>query len=122
MPTILIVDDDSLISDMYSLKFKEAGFHVVTASDGKAALEIAAKEKPDAVLLDVILPHMDGFEILQEFKKRGILNETRAFMLSNVGGQDDVERGMRLGASDYIIKANFTPSQVVEKVKALLKK
>ncbi|MDO8600530.1 MAG: response regulator [bacterium] len=119
---ILIVDDDSLIQDMYALKLKEAGFEVFTAHEGKTAIATVAKEKPDAVLLDVILPQMDGFEILQELKTQGLLAATRVIMLTNVGERKDVERGMELGASDYIIKANFTPSQVVEKVKKILKK
>lgn len=122
MSKILIVDDDSLISGMYSLKFKEAGFVVVTAEDGQTALSAVAKEKPDAILLDVILPHMDGFEILAELKKQNLLKEMRVVMLSNVGEQKDIERGMALGASDYIVKADSIPSQVVERVRALLRK
>lgn len=122
MAKILIVDDDSLISGMYSLKFKEAGFTVLTAVDGKSAVEITKAETPDALLLDVILPQMDGFEVLAELKKQGLLQKTKAIMLSNVGEQKDVQRGMELGAVDYIVKASSTPSRVVERVKALLKR
>lgn len=122
MAKILIVDDDSLISGMYSLKFKEAGFIVLTAADGKSAMEIAKAEPPDLLLLDVILPQMDGFEVFAEMKKQGLLKKTQVVMLSNVGEQKDVQRGMELGAADYIVKASSTPSQVVERVKTILKK
>lgn len=119
---ILIVDDDSLISGMYSLKFKEAGFTVLTAADGKSAVEITKAETPAVLLLDVILPQMDGFEVLAELKKQGLLPKTKVVVLSNVGEEKDIGRAMQTGASDYIVKASFTPSQVVERVKAILKR
>lgn len=122
MTKILIVDDDSLISGMYSLKFKEVGFKVFVATDGKSAIETAKAETPDILLLDVILPQMDGFEILAELKKQGLLKKMKVAMLSNVGEQKDMQRGMDLGAADYIVKANSTPSQVVERVKKILGK
>lgn len=114
---ILIVDDDSMISDMYLMKFVEDGFDATTASDGKTALEKIESEKPDAVLLDIVMPQMDGFDVLKELGKKGLLQNTKIILLSNVGQKEDVEKGLSLGASDYIIKANFTPSEVLEKVK-----
>ena len=119
---ILIVDDDPFILDMYILKFKEKGFDVDTARDGKTALEKIDSYDPEVVLLDVVMPVMDGFEVLQELKKRKSASRAKIVLLTNLGQKEDVERGMELGAHDYIIKAHFTPSEVVEKVKSLLQK
>ena len=117
---ILIVDDDAMISDMYLMKFTEAGFDAITASDGKTALEKIESEKPDAVLLDIVMPQRDGFDVLKEIGKKGILGQTKIILLSNVGQREDIEKGLSLGASEYIIKANFTPSEVLEKVKKII--
>lgn len=119
---ILIVDDDPFILDMYILKFKEQGFDVENARDGKVGLEKIESYKPDALLLDIVMPVMDGFDVLGELKKRGSSHKIKIVLLSNLGQKSDVERGMELGANDYIIKAHFTPSEVVEKVRDLLKK
>jgi DNA-binding response OmpR family regulator len=119
---ILIVDDDPFILDMYILKFKEKGFEVDTARDGKTALEKINSFNPDVLLLDLVLPMLDGFEVLEELKKRGSAPRAKTIILTNLGQKEDVERGMNLGAHDYIIKAHFTPSEVVEKVKSVLGK
>lgn len=120
--TILIIDDDPFILEMYVLKFKECGFHIETAKDGKDGLQKIRDLKPDIVLLDVVMPALDGFEVLRTLNKEKMLEQTRVILLTNLGQKDDVERGLKLGAKDYIIKAHFTPSEVVEKVKAVLQK
>lgn len=117
---ILIVDDDPFILDMYILKFKEKGYDVDTARDGKTGLEKIESGKPDVVLLDVVMPIMDGFEMLGELAKKKLERRPQIILLTNLGQKEDVERGMALGVDDYIIKAHFTPSEVVEKVKGLL--
>lgn len=119
---ILIVDDDPFILDMYILKFKEQGFDVETARDGRGGLDKIANYQPDVLLLDIVMPVMDGFDVLSELKKRGSNHKIKIVLLSNLGQKSDIERGMELGANDYIIKAHFTPSEVVEKVRDLLKK
>jgi len=119
---ILIVDDDPFILDMYILKFKEKGFEVDTARDGKTALEKINSFNPDVLLLDLVLPMLDGFEVLEELKKRGSAPRAKIIILTNLGQKEDIERGINLGAHDYIIKAHFTPSEVVEKVKSVLGK
>jgi len=116
---VLIVDDDPFILDMYVLKFKERGFEVVTATDGKLGLVKINEEKPDVVLLDVVMPTMDGFDVLQELKKQE-KTAMKIIMLTNLGQKEDVERGMSLGADDYVIKAHFTPSEVVNKVMSVM--
>lgn len=121
MEKILIVDDDLMISDMYLLKFRESGFEAEAASDGKTAVQMIEKDQPDVVLLDIVMPQMDGFDVLREISKKNLAKKPKVILLTNVGQKEDVEKGMSLGAVEYIIKANFTPSEVVEKVKAVLK-
>lgn len=119
---ILIIDDDPFILDMYVLKLKEQGFTAEVAHDGNAGLEKAKAFEPDVILLDVVMPAMDGFEVLERLQAQRQNHPCKIIFLTNFGQKEDVERGMRLGADDYIIKAHFTPSEVVEKVKSLLTK
>ena len=117
---VLIVDDDPFILDMYVLKFKESGFQVETAQDGKSGLKKVKDTQPDVVLLDVVMPAMDGFDVLQELKKIMPAPLPKIILLTNLGQKEDVDRGLQLGADDYIIKAHFTPTEVVGKVKKVL--
>ncbi|MBI3627433.1 MAG: response regulator transcription factor [Candidatus Sungbacteria bacterium] len=117
---ILIIDDDPYILEMYLLKFKESGFEVETGANGKEALEKVTSFQPDLMLLDIVMPVYDGFEVLKRMQDSSLLPGTKVIILSNLGQREDVERGMGLGAMDYIIKAHFTPSEVVTKVKSLL--
>lgn len=117
---VLLIDDDPFILEMYILKLKEQGFQVESAGSGKEGLAKIKDFKPDMLLLDVVMPALDGFDVLQEIKKNPSAN-MKIILLTNLGQKEDVERGLLLGADDYIIKAHFTPSEVVEKVKSLLK-
>ena len=119
---ILIVDDDQFILDMYMLKFKNEGYDAESAMDGVETLRKSKENSPDVILLDIVLPHMDGFEILQKLKEQGALERSKVIMLTNVGEKKDVEKGLALGAVDYIVKAHFTPSEVVKKVEEVLQK
>lgn len=119
-PKILIADDDPFIAEMYTLKFRELGFDVDVATDGKMAIEKVEHTHPDVLLLDVVMPVIDGFEVLQELKKDDRAGKTKIILLTNLGQKEDVEKGTRLGADDYIIKAHFTPSEVAEKIKLIL--
>lgn len=118
---ILIVDDDAFILDMYVLKLKSEGFEVEVARDGKEGLKKIKEFAPEIVLLDIVMPTMDGFEVLRILNREGTKRSYKIILLTNLGQKDDVERGMQLGADDYVIKAHFTPGEVVEKVKSLLK-
>ena len=118
---ILVVDDDPFILDMYVLKFKDQGFQIDTATDGQMALEKIQTEKFDIVLLDVIMPKMDGFDVIKKIKEYKTPQAFKILFLTNFGQKEDVEKGMELGADGYIIRAHFTPSEVVTKVKELLK-
>ncbi len=117
---ILIIDDDPFIVDMYVLKFKEQGFQIDIAKNGKDGLQKIGDFKPDVVLLDVVMPGMDGFEVLNMLGQQGLSPRPKIVLLTNLGQKEDVERGKKLGADDYIIKAHFTPTEVVERVRTIL--
>jgi DNA-binding response OmpR family regulator len=119
---VLLVDDDDFLLDMYSVKFREAGFDIDIASSGQAALDKIKKHTYAVVLLDIVMPAMDGFEVLTQIRKENLLPDTIIIVLSNLGQKEDIERGMQLGAHDYVIKAHFTPREVVEKVEFQLSK
>ncbi len=118
---ILVVEDDSMISSMYKTKFEADGFTVLTASDGAEGLESAKKEKPDIIMLDVILPRLDGFSVLEEIKKDKTTKNIPVIMLTNLGTEEDKAKGEKLGALDYLVKASLTPGQVSAKIKQALK-
>ncbi len=118
---IYLVEDDSFISGMYQTKLKNMGYTVELATDGEAAwTRLQQDPLPDLVLLDVVLPKKDGFEILEELRANGRTANLPVILLTNLGQKPDVERGVKLGADDYIIKAHYTPSEVMEKVEKIL--
>ena len=122
MPKVFIVDDDEFLLDMYAVKFRESGFEVEIARGGEEALaKIQSGYVPDAILLDIVMPGLDGFEMLRMMKKENLGGGSRVIILSNLGQKEDIERGLELGAKDYIVKAHFTPTEVVKKVEALLR-
>ena len=117
---VLIVDDDAFLLDMYAIKFRESGFAVDIAKNGEEALAKSKSANPDVILLDIVMPKMDGFDVLRALKKDNLAPNAVIVILTNLGQKEDVERGLKLGASDYVVKAHFTPSEVVAKVKGLL--
>ncbi|MEA1936921.1 MAG: response regulator [Patescibacteria group bacterium] len=119
---VLIIEDDSYIMEMYKIKFAYSGFEVISASDGEKGLKILEKERPDIILLDVIMPKKDGFSVLKEIKSKPAIKEIPVVLLTNLGQRENIEKGFELGAVSYIIKAHFTPSEIVEKIKDALKK
>lgn len=122
MKKILIIEDDPFLNEMYAVKLVQSGFEVETAFNGKIGVMKAKEVSPDLILLDIVLPKMDGFEVLKEIKKDSPgLKKVPVILLTNLGQKEEVEKGIKLGADEYIIKAHFTPTTVVEKIKALLK-
>ena len=121
MKKILIIEDDSFLSEMYSTKLTQDGFEVEVAVDGKQGMDKIKNIKPDLVLLDIVLPKMDGFEILENTKKDKELQDIPIILLTNLGQKNEIEKGLSSGADEYIIKAHFTPTAVVAKVKEVLK-
>jgi DNA-binding response OmpR family regulator len=121
MLKILIVEDEEYLSDMYKMKFEQAKYSVIVAHDGLEGLALAKKEKPDLVLLDLILPGLHGFKVLAKLRQEAATKNIKIFILSNLGQSDEVSQGMKSGADGYFIKANLTPSQLLEKVNAIFK-
>lgn len=115
--TILIVDDDKFLLDMYATKFTEKGFEVTAVFGATEALsKLEDGFIPDIILTDVVMPIMTGFEFLAEVKQKKFAPEAHIIVLSNLGQKEDIEKGSSLGASGYIIKATSTPTEVVNKV------
>jgi DNA-binding response OmpR family regulator len=119
---ILLVEDDRMISGMYETKLRQEGFQIVLAENGADALELAIQERPDLVLLDIILPQIDGFAVLQELRLNRNTREIPIVMLTNLGTPEDKEKGVRYGATEYLVKANLTPTDVAQTVKKFLTK
>lgn len=121
MAKILLVDDDPLLIRMYQKKLENDGYTVETADDGDVALRKVISFRPDIVLLDIMMPKVNGYEVLASLKKSHETNRIPVILLTNVGSSEqDVERGMELGAVAYIVKAENRPSTVVSKVKEIL--
>ena len=117
---ILLVEDDSFLASVYATKFELEGFSVFHAPDGEAGLQMAEKVMPDIILLDILMPKMDGFEALHRLKLDPKLVKIPVIMLTNLGQKEDVERCLKEGAVDYLIKAHFVPGEAVKKVKKVL--
>lgn len=119
--TILIIEDDKFLRELIARKLTNEDFEVSEAVDGEEGIKKIKEEKPDLVLLDLILPGIDGFEVLSQTKKEPTLVSIPVIILSNLGQKDDVEKGLKMGAVDYLIKAHFTPGEIIDKIKAALK-
>ena len=113
---VLLVDDDEFLLDMYSVELKSQGFTVDTASKGELAIEKLEQNTYDAVLLDIVMPHLDGYGVLQRIRGEHLAGEPIVLMLSNLGQKEGMERVVEQGANDYIVKAHVTPKEVAEKV------
>ena len=120
MSKILLIEDDKFLRELIIQKLGREGFEATEAPEGEAGLTKMKEERPDLVLLDLILPGIDGFEVLSRMKKDPALTSIPVIILSNLGQRDDVQKGIDLGAEDYLIKAHFTPGEIVEKIKAIL--
>jgi DNA-binding response OmpR family regulator len=119
--TILIIEDDKFLRELMAQKLVKEGYEVSEAVDGEEGIKKVKEENPALVLLDLILPGIDGFEVLTTMKDDPVLSQIPVIILSNLGQRDDVEKGLKLGAVDYLIKAHFTPGEIVEKIKGALK-
>ena len=120
MSKILFVEDDQAFYNLCSMELKMKGFDVVHVVDGSLAVERIRAEKPDAVLLDIVLPGMNGLDVLKEMKEDDELKEIKVAMLTNFGMDDNVNKAMDLGANDYFMKYNIVLSELPDKISALL--
>lgn len=117
---VLVVEDDKFLRELFVRKLFSDGFKVENAIEAKAAFEILERWKPDIILLDLILPGVDGFEILSRIKKDDRLKDIPVIVLSNLGQQEDIDRAMSLGAQDFMVKANFTLEEIIVRVRSIL--
>ena len=121
MKKILVIEDDKFLRELISRKLLKEGYDISEAIDGEEGIKKIKEKKPDLVLLDLILPGIDGFEVLSRMKEDSSSSSTPVIILSNLGQKEDVEKGLKLGAVDYLIKAHFTPGEIIEKIKVALK-
>ena len=121
MKKVLIVEDDPSVIQMYSMKFKEGGHEVLQATTGVEGLDLARKEKPDLILLDIIIPQFDGFAVLEKLREDVSTKNIPVILLTNLSQDTDQKRGKELGAKEYLVKAHLTPSEVFKKVEKYIK-
>ena len=122
MARILFIEDEPHLQKEVGEVLKQEGLGVITALDGEKGLEVAKKEKPDLILLDLILPKKDGFEVLKELKESEEMKDIPVIVLTTLEGTGDVEKALELGATTYLVKANYRLEDVVAKIKRLLEK
>lgn len=121
-PTVLLVEDDQLLINMYKTKFESDGFEVFMATDGAAGLTAASAHRPDAIVLDIMMPKLSGIEFLRELNKDDWIKGIPVIVLSNLSQQEEAKQALELGAKEYLIKATLTPGQVVQKIRNYLQK
>ena len=118
---ILIAEDERSLAKMLRDKLKRYGFKVTCAYNGKDALKKIKKEKPDLLLLDIIMPEKDGLTVLKEIKEDKKMRELLVIIVSNIGQRSEIEEAMNLGANDYIVKSNLSIAAIIKKIELLLK-
>ena len=121
MKKILIVEDDNYLTNAYRVKFTKVGFEVKNAFDGDEALDLLKTFMPDLILLDIIMPKKDGFATLTEIKANEKWKNIPVILASNLGQKEDIDKGIRLGATDFFIKTDFTLNNLIEKINGILK-
>lgn len=117
---ILIIEDDKFLRELIAQKLSKEGFEISEAVDGEKGLTKIKEGGPDLILLDLILPGIDGFEVLSKAKSDPKLSSIPVIILSNLGQKDEIEKGLKLGAVDYLVKAHFTLGEIIEKIKKSL--
>lgn len=118
---ILIIEDDEFLRSLINKKLTSEGYNMISAVDGLDGLKKIEEQKPDLVLLDLILPSIGGFDVLAKIRENPASASIPVIILSNLSQKEDIEKGLKLGATDYIVKAQFTPDEIAEKVKSILK-
>lgn len=121
MKKILIVEDDSFLAHAYNAKLTKAGYEIRIARNGVEALEVIEGFAPNLVLLDLVMPIMDGFEVLQNLKEKDLLKTAPVVVASNLGQDEDIKKAMSLGATDFIVKSNLSLAELIVKIESFLK-
>lgn len=117
---VAIIEDDIAIVQMYRTKFENEGYEVATAPDGASGLELINSYQPDIILLDLMMPNMNGLDMLQRLRNQPGGRDAKVVVLTNMGDTETATKVYKMAADDYIVKAEMTPKQVAERVKALL--
>ncbi|MDQ7814946.1 MAG: response regulator [Patescibacteria group bacterium] len=117
---VLIIEDDGFLASIYAQKLELSGYEVAFATNGEDGLKLAQKDRPDLVLLDLLMPRMDGFEVLEKIKADEATKGIKVLVLSNLGQKEDVERCLKLGAEGYVIKAHSLPDETVKRIQEIL--
>jgi len=118
---VLLIEDEEEVAELYRLKLSLDGYKVEIAQDGKRGLEKALEIKPDLIFLDIKMPEMDGFEVLKNLRANPETKTTPVVILSNFDEQEMIEKGLTLGANEYLIKSQFNPSELSKKAKTYFK-
>jgi len=121
MKKILFIEDEMRLHKSFEEMFKTENFELISSYDGESGLRLAEETIPDLILLDLILPRKNGFEVLEEMKKNPRLSNIPVVVLSNLGGDQDIQRALSLGADVYLEKANYSLEDILEKIKEILK-
>jgi two-component system, OmpR family, alkaline phosphatase synthesis response regulator PhoP len=119
---VAIIEDDIAIVQMYRTKFEAEGYRVETAGDGETGLELIASFLPDIILLDLMMPNMNGLDMLQKLRAQPGGKDAKVVVLTNMGDTETATRVYKMAADDYIVKAEMTPKDVADRVKKLLSK
>lgn len=119
---VLLIEDEKEVAELYRLKLSLDGYNVEVASDGQEGLTKALELKPDLIFLDIKMPGMDGFEVLKNLRDSEITKKTPIIILSNFDEQEMIEKGLSLGANEYLIKSQFNPGELSAKTKSWFKK
>ncbi len=117
---ILLVDDDLYIRDLYAEVLKDENYDVLIAADGEEALAVAGANTPDLILLDIMMPKMDGIQVLSKVKENPTLKNIPVIMLTNFGQEDLIKQAVNLGSVEYLLKYNITPGEIIKKVGLVL--
>ncbi len=120
MKYILLIEDDSFLAEIYTTKLKETGFLVKAVVGGDDGLKEIKENPPDLLLLDIVLPNTNGWEILRDIQGNEKSKNLKIVILSNLGEKSEIEKGLKLGAVKYLVKAHYTPTEVVEEIKKIL--
>ena len=119
---ILVVEDESFLLDLYQIKLEQSGFEIIKASNGDEGVSLAKLEQPGLILLDILMPQVDGYEMLAKIKSDPKTKNIPVIIFSNLSQKEEIEKGLKLGASDFIIKTSVTPSQLEARVKEFLQR
>ena len=117
---ILVIEDDKFLRELLVGKLKKEGYATTEAVDGEEGLDAAKKDPPHLIMLDLVLPGADGFEILQDLKNNPNLSKIPVIVLSNLGSREDIDRALSLGAKEFLVKAHHTPQEIVDTIKKVL--